>query len=73
MTKYFLLNVVLNLGIAFLVYSAIMSFQAGNDIYLFISIALTVVLAYFKVVLLKVVRKGAEEAKNSKKPTKKRS
>jgi len=61
MTKYFLLNIVLNLAIAFLVYSGIMSFQSGNHLFLFISIALLVVLIYLKLVLLKIVKKSVRE------------
>lgn len=76
MTKYFIFNVVLNFGIAFLVYSGIMSFQSSNQLFLFISIALLVVLIYLKVVLLKIVKKDAlkrsesgntEQSKKSKK------
>ncbi|PRD48785.1 DUF6358 family protein [Sphingobacterium haloxyli] len=63
MTKYFILNIVLNLAIAFLVYSGIMSFQTGNHLFLFISIALLVVLIYLKVVLLKGVKKSVREGK----------
>lgn len=66
MTKYFILNVVLTFAIAFIVYSSIMSFQAGNQTFLFISIALLVVLVYFKVVLLKVVKRNAAETKTQK-------
>lgn len=65
MTKYFILNVVLNFAIAFIVYSAIMSYQAGNQVYLFISIALLVVMVYFKVVLLKVVKSNSNKSKIS--------
>lgn len=65
MTKYFILNVVLNFAIAFIVYSAIMSYQAGNQTYLFISIALLVVMVYFKVVLLKVVKSNSNKTKVS--------
>ncbi len=61
MTKYFILNIVLNLAIAFLVYSGIMSFQSGNHLFLFISIALLVVLIYLKMVLLKIVKKSVRE------------
>ncbi|RZF60271.1 DUF6358 family protein [Sphingobacterium corticibacterium] len=67
MTKYFILNIVLNLAIAFLVYSGIMSFQTGNHLFLFISIALLVVLIYFKVVLLKVVKRNVREGKQQPK------
>ena len=61
MKKYFILNVLLNFAIAFIVYSGIVSFQTGNQMILFISIALLVVLVYLKVVLLKVVRKEAKK------------
>ncbi|MFD2538002.1 DUF6358 family protein [Sphingobacterium chuzhouense] len=67
MTKYFILNIVLNLAIAFLVYSGIMSFQTGNHLFLFISIALLVVLIYFKLVLLKVVKRSVREGKQQPK------
>ncbi len=67
MTKYFILNIVLNLAIAFLVYSGIMSFQSGNHLFLFISIALLVVLIYLKMVLLKVVKKSVREGKQQPK------
>ncbi|NGM65618.1 DUF6358 family protein [Sphingobacterium sp. SGR-19] len=67
MTKYFILNIVLNLAIAFLVYSGIVSFQTGNHLFLFISIALLVVLIYFKVVLLKVVKRNVREGKQQPK------
>ncbi|WP_187444012.1 DUF6358 family protein [Sphingobacterium phlebotomi] len=67
MTKYFIFNIVLNLAIAFLVYSGIMSFQSGNHLFLFISIALLVVLIYLKMVLLKVVKKSVREGKQQPK------
>lgn len=68
MTKFFILNVVLNFAIAFLVYSGIKSFQANNHLFLFISIAVMIVLIYLKVVLLKVVKKNA--ATKAQAPTK---
>ncbi len=66
MTKFFIFNVVLNFAIAFLVYSAIMSYQASNHLFLFISIALLVVLIYLKVVLLKMVKKDAAKRSTEK-------
>ncbi len=63
MTKYFILNVVLNIAIAFIVYSGIMAYQTANHIFLFIAIALLVVLIYLKVVLLKVVRRNTTQGK----------
>lgn len=67
MTKYFILNIVLNLAIAFIVYMGIVSFQAGNHLFLFIAIALLVVLIYFKVVLLKIVRRNVPTGKQQTK------
>lgn len=74
MTKYFILNVVLNFAIAFLVYSAVVSYQSGNQLVLFAAVALLVVLVYLKVVLLKVVKKNAKEKAGStgSKPVKKK-
>lgn len=60
MTKKFILNVLLNLGIVFLVLSAWAGYNSGQVLYLGISIALLVVLVYLKVVLLKQVRKDAQ-------------
>jgi len=72
MTKYFILNIVLNLAIAFIVYSGIMSFQSGNHTILFISIALLVVLVYLKVVLLKIVRKNVQSPGKGKQEQKRK-
>lgn len=60
MTKKFILNVFLNLGIAFLVLSAWAGYNSGQVLYLGISIALLVVLIYLKVVLLKQVSRDAQ-------------
>ena len=51
MTKKFILNVVLNLGIVFLILSAVAGYNSGNMLFLGVSIALLVVLIYLKVVL----------------------
>lgn len=67
MTKFFILNVVLNFAIAFIVYSGIMAYQMKNQTILFISIALLVVLVYLKVVMLKIVKKNATNSKIEKK------
>ncbi|WP_425501346.1 DUF6358 family protein [Sphingobacterium shayense] len=67
MTKFFILNVVLNFAIAFIVYSGIVSYQMGNQTILFIAIALLVVLIYLKVVMLKIVKKNATNNKTVKK------
>ncbi|WP_156307555.1 DUF6358 family protein [Sphingobacterium endophyticum] len=57
MTKKFILNLLLNLGIVFLVLSAWAGYNSGQMLYLGISIALLVVLIYLKVVLLKQVNR----------------
>lgn len=56
MKKQFVLNLLLNLGIIFLVMSGISAYQSGNMLILGISIAVSVVLIYLKVVLLKHVK-----------------
>lgn len=71
MTKYFVLNIVLNLAIAFIVYSGIASFQSGNHLFLFITIALLVVLIYLKVVLLKVVKRSVKDGRQQQAKRKK--
>ncbi|MGO1243164.1 MAG: DUF6358 family protein [Sphingobacterium sp.] len=72
MTKYFILNIVLNFALAFVVYSGVVSYQLGNQTVLFIAIALLVVLVYLKVVMLKIVKKNASNNKpESNKPVKK--
>ncbi|HIY74664.1 MAG TPA: sortase [Candidatus Sphingobacterium stercorigallinarum] len=60
MTKKFVLNIVLNLGIVFLVLSAWAGYNSGQVLYLGISIALLVVLIYLKIVLLKQVSREAQ-------------
>lgn len=57
MTKKFILNVALNLAIFFLVLSAVAAYNSGNALYLGLAIAISVVMIYFKVVLLKQVRR----------------
>lgn len=76
MKKHFILNLLLNLGIVFLVMSGVAAYQSGNMLILGLSIAIAVVLIYLKVVLLKHVRQDlqkkqqekmlAEQAKNKK-------
>ena len=56
MKKQFVLNLLLNLGIIFLVMSGISAYQSGNMLILGIAIAVSVVLIYLKVVLLKHVK-----------------
>ena len=72
MTKKFILNVVLNLGIVFLVLSGVAGYNSGNMLFLGLSIAFMVLLVFLKVVLLKQVsrdvkKKQAEQAQQPKK------
>jgi membrane protein implicated in regulation of membrane protease activity len=75
MKKQFILNLLLNLGIIFLVMSGISAYQSGNMLILGLAIAISVVLIYLKVVLLKHVksdfRKKQEEKFASQKKNKK--
>ncbi len=64
MTKYFILNLLLTFAIAFLVYSGFLAFQAGNQLIVFLAIAILIVLIYLKMALLKIVKKEAK-AKSS--------
>jgi len=57
MKKHFILNLLLNLGIIFLVVSGLAAYQSGNMLILGLSIAIAIVLIYLKVVLLKHVKK----------------
>ncbi len=57
MKKQFVLNLLLNLGIIFLVMSGVAAYQSGNMLILGLSIAISIVLIYLKVVLLKYVKK----------------
>ena len=61
MTKKFILNIVLNLGIVFLVLSGVAGYNSGNMLFLGLSIALLVVLIYLKVVLLKQVNRDVQQ------------
>ena len=61
MTKKFILNVLLNLGIVFLVLSGFAGYNSGQPLYLGLSIALLVVLIYLKVVLLKQVNRDVKK------------
>lgn len=56
MKKQFILNLLLNLGIIFLLMSGISAYQSGNMLILGAAIAISVVLIYLKVVLLKHVK-----------------
>ncbi|GGH11523.1 sortase [Sphingobacterium alkalisoli] len=56
MKKQIILNVLLNLGIVFLIMSGIAAYKSGNMLILGLAIAIGVVLIYLKMVLLKYVR-----------------
>lgn len=76
MKKHFILNLLINLGVMFLILSGVAAYQSGNMLILGGSIALSVVLVYLKIVLLKYVKsdlqkKQAEKAKVSTAKTKK--
>lgn len=66
MTKKFILNLLLNLGIVFLVLSAWAGYNSGQVLYLGISIALLVLLIYLKVVLLKQVSRDVKTKQEEK-------
>jgi len=66
MTKKFILNLLLNLGIVFLVLSAWAGYNSGQMLYLGISIALLVVLIYLKIVLLKQVSRDVKTKQEEK-------
>ncbi|HMR19806.1 MAG TPA: DUF6358 family protein [Sphingobacterium sp.] len=68
MKKHFILNLLLNLGIIFLLMSGVAAYQSGNMLILGLSIAISIVLIYLKVVLLKhvkttIVQKQQEKSK----------
>lgn len=56
MKKQIILNVLLNLGIVFLIMSGVVAYKSGNMLILGLAIAIGVVLIYLKMVLLKYVR-----------------
>lgn len=70
MKKQFFLNILINLGLVFLVVSGVSAYQVGHTLILGLSIALVVVLIYLKVVLLKHVNasyKNKQEDKSAEK------
>ena len=71
MKKQFILNLIINLGIVFLVISAVQGYQSENKNILVVggSIALLVVLIYLKVVLLKYVKQEVTKQKLEKEQT----
>lgn len=66
MKKHFFLNLLLNLGIIFLIFSGISAYQSGHTLFLGLSIAVLVVLLYLKVVLLKHVRASISQKQQHK-------
>lgn len=66
MKKQFILNLLLNLGIIFLVMSGISAYQSGNILILGLAIAISVVLIYLKVVLLKHVKSDFRKKQEEK-------
>ncbi|TJZ62280.1 sortase [Sphingobacterium olei] len=62
MKKQIILNVLLNLGIVFLIMSGVAAYKSGNMLILGLAIAIGVVLIYLKMVLLKYVRNQAKPA-----------
>jgi len=73
MKKQFVLNLLLNLGIIFLVMSGISAYQSGNMLILGIAIAVSVVLIYLKVVLLKHVKADYIKKQQEQQPASKKS
>ncbi|MBE8712977.1 DUF6358 family protein [Sphingobacterium hungaricum] len=70
MTKKFILNLLINLGIVFLILSGVAAYNSGNMLILGASIAFMVVLIYLKVVLLKMVNKEVRQQNQPKEPIK---
>lgn len=66
MKKHFFLNLLLNLGIIFLIFSGVAAYQSGNMLIFGLSIAISVVLIYLKVVLLKHVRTSISQKQQEK-------
>lgn len=76
MTKQIVLNLLLNLGIIFLVISGYQAYESGNMLVLGLAIAISIVLIYLKIVLLKyvkqdVIKKQQEKANIKVQSTKK--
>lgn len=66
MKKHFILNLLLNLGIVFLLMSGVAAYQSGNMLILGAAIAISVVLIYLKVVLLKYVKTDLDKKQHEK-------
>lgn len=72
MKKQFIVSLLLNLGIIFLILSGVAAYKSGNMLILGASIALGVVLIYLKIVVLRSVKRDmdsrqAEAQKKAKK------
>jgi len=67
MTKFFILNIVLNLAIVFMAYSGFQGYQSGNMLTAGLGIAFLVVLIYLKVVLSKKIKSVLREKDAEKK------
>ncbi|NGF55307.1 sortase [Parapedobacter sp. SGR-10] len=73
MKKHFILNLLLNLGIIFLIMSGVAAYRSGNMLILGLAIAISIVLIYLKVVLLKYVKQDLVKKQQAKpNPQKKR-
>lgn len=66
MKKQFVLNLLLNLGVIFLIMSGVAAYQSGNMLILGLSIAIGVVLIYLKIVVLKYVKQDMEKKQAEK-------
>lgn len=58
MAKNFILNVLLNLAIVFLILAGVSAYNSGNALILGLCIAFMVLVAYLKIVLVKHVRRN---------------
>lgn len=56
MKKQFFLNLLINLGLIFLVVSGVSAYQSGDMLILGLAIALSIVMIYLKTALLKHVK-----------------
>ncbi len=66
MKKNFILSMVLNLAIIFLIMSGVAAYKSGNMLILGLSIAIGVVLIYLKVVLIKFVNRDLAKRQQEK-------
>ena len=66
MKKQFILNLLLNLGIIFLVISGFQAYEAGNMLFVGLALAISIVLIYLKIVLLKHVKQEVVKQQQDK-------